>query len=149
MGKQLTDEQIAAALLESKTRKEAAERLNITPRALYARMQSHELQAVLDVLRADRLRNKLEALDEAQAQAVQCLLAIMNNEQASAGDRLKAAQFILSAGTAARQELNAAEARAVGNLREAAKAEYIRECGQKKLEATKKGEFHLDLSGFL
>lgn len=122
----VSDESIAAALLECRTRAEAAEKLGISPRTLYDRMQSYSLQSILSVLRADQLKTRLKALETAEQTAIDTVISIMTDESANTGDRLKACGMILEAGRAARQEIGDADSLAVTRLRNAEKLDNER-----------------------
>lgn len=121
-----TNEEIAAALIESRSKREAAEKLNISAPTLYSRLQSFELQSVIAVMRSDMLRNRLDALDDAQTEAIDTIRKIMTDDDASNSDRLKAAMYVLESGRAAREELSKVDAAAVGKLRHAAKLDRDR-----------------------
>lgn len=127
--KQKTDEEIAAALLECSTKSEAAERLGIDRKTLYNRMQSHEVQAILSAMRADRLRSRLAALDAMHQKAIDTICGVLDSDTASNTDRLKAASMALNAERAARAELNAAECLTVERLRCAAADEWAKATG--------------------
>lgn len=124
--KELSSEEIAVAIIESKTKKEAAEKLKITVRTLYDKLQSFEVQSVISVLRAEQLKARLNALEDSQEKAIKTICAIMESPESSAGDRLKAAAIILETGRAARAEIAAAEANAIGRLRNASREEQNR-----------------------
>lgn len=119
-------ETIAAAIMESSTRKEAAERLGVPVRTLYDYMKSFEVQAVVSSLRADQLRERMQTLEDAQRQAIETITGILKSDEATNGDKLKAAALILNAGAAARSEYKLTEESAVGKLRSAAKLECER-----------------------
>lgn len=141
-----TNEEIAVCLLECKTQADAADRLNISTRTLYDRLQSFELQSILATIRADQLRSRLQAIDDAQAQAVQTICDIMNAKDSSTSDRLKAAALILESGRAARAELATAESAAVGRLRNARRCDRVREGENKAEDARARGEMVLDFT---
>lgn len=140
----ISDEAIAAALIENRTRKDAAAALGMPVRTLFDRCQSFELLAMLDQLRADQLRSRLEALDAAQESAVRCLREIIENDEAPEFARIKAAAIILDAGRAARSELAAADARAASRAQNSERAEYDRQTEHNAIEARKRGEFIID-----
>lgn len=114
--RQIEDEEIAAALIQSRTKAEAAEKLNISARQLYARLKSYTLQALIQSLRADALRSQMQTLAEAQTEAAAVVIEIMRSEEATTHDRLKAAALILDAGRAARKELAELDAAAADRL---------------------------------
>ena len=71
--RQFTDEQIALAICESCTRIEAANKLKISRRQLYDRLQSFEVQALIRTIRSDQLRKRLALLESAQESAIQTI----------------------------------------------------------------------------
>ena len=142
----ITDEEIALALIESKTRREAAEKLNMPTRTLYERMQSFTFQSILADMRAEQLKNRLQILNDAQNNAAATLYNIMMNEESSAGDRIRAAVAILDAGRAARQELQTLETDAVGRMRAARRLDREREGQNRAEDARARGEMVLDFA---
>lgn len=142
----ITDEEIALALIESKTRREAAEKLNMPTRTLYERMQSFAFQSILSDMRAEQLKNRLQILNDAQNNAAATLYNIMMNEENSAGDRIRAAVAILDAGRAARQELQTLETDAVGRMRAARRLDREREGQNRAEDARARGEMVLDFA---
>lgn len=130
-------ETIAAAIMESATRKEAAQRLGVSDRSLYEYMKDFRVQAIVTALRADQLRQRMEALDESTKIAVQTLTDMLTSEEATNGDKLKAAQIILSAGAAARSSYTVTEAQAVNRLQNA-----------QRLENERHGLYTFDLPSF-
>lgn len=105
----LDAQQIALAVVESRTKTEAAERLRITPRTLFDKLKSREVQALIASFRADSLQSRLAALEDAQTDALQTVRNILKSDETSAGEKLKAAQIILNTGRAARLDLEEAE----------------------------------------
>lgn len=114
-------ETIAAALMESSTRKEAAQKLGVSDRTLYEWSKSFQVQAVLSALRADQLRGRMQILEDAQMQAIETITAMLKDDKASNADKIRAAQLILSAGSAARSEYFNTDTQAIGRLRNAQK----------------------------
>ena len=116
----LDSQQIALAVCESRTRAEAAERLKIAPRTLFDRLQDREVQAYITAFRADLVTSRLQALEDAQTEALQTVRSILQAEDTSASEKLKAAQLILETGRALRQDIAAADAQSAQLAREAA-----------------------------
>lgn len=119
-------ERIAAAIMESSTRAEAAKRLGVSDRTLYEYCKRFDVAAILHALRADQLRGRIQMLEEAQTQAVQTITDMLRSDDASNSDKLKAAALILQAGAAARSEYIKMDSDAVGRLRYANKLEAER-----------------------
>lgn len=138
--KQIDDSDIIAAMLSSRTRQEAADKLHISARQLFERLKSYDLQASLSAHRADALRTRLQALEDAQQAAISVILDIMKSEDSTPTERLKAAALILDSGRAARAELAAADADAVGKQRGAERMDKEMDTQHKRLN----GEFVLD-----
>lgn len=124
--RQISDEVILNALLTSRTKGEAAKQAGCDVRTIFERLKDFEFSAQLAALRADQLRANLEKAENAQCEAIDVVLSIMQSDESSAGDKLKAAQILLSFGTAARQAITAAESAAVGQLRNARHCEANR-----------------------
>ena len=57
--KQFTDEEIALAVCESRTKQDAASTLHMGTRQLYERLKSYEVQALIRAIRADQLQKRL------------------------------------------------------------------------------------------
>ena len=124
--KQYSDEQIALAICESCTRIEAANKLKISRRQLYDRLQSFEVQALIRTIRSDQLQKRLAMLESAQESAIQTITGIMQSDESTNTEKLKAAALILESGRLARAETAAADADAIGKLRNAQAAENDR-----------------------
>ena len=107
--KKIDDTEIAAAVLTAPTRTAAAEQLGISTRSLFDHMRRRSVQALLSDLRAERLRQQMQRLDDAQAAAVDTLRTIMQDADVAAGDRIRAARAVLEIGAAARAECAAAD----------------------------------------
>lgn len=119
--KQVTNEEIALAVAESRTKKEAAQRCGLSARQLYERLLDRETAALVESLRADQLRGRLQALDDAQGAAIRCIVDIMQDAENAPETRLKAAISLLECGRAARAETSTLEARAAQAARDAAR----------------------------
>ena len=117
--KQVGDEEIAIAVCECRTRKEAAEKCGISARQLYEREQAYTVQALIRYYRGELLKVRLEALEDVQTLAAQTIRDIMQNPSNSAETRLKAASIALGEGRQARQELRTIEAGAIEAARNA------------------------------
>lgn len=131
--KQVDDAAIISAVLSTRTRKEAAERLQMSERQLYERLKSYELQSQLAAARADALRIQVQSIQDAQSDAVRCILDIMKSNDSSVSERLRAAALILDIGKSARAELNAADADAVGKVRGAGRMDKEMETERRRL----------------
>lgn len=138
--KQLDAETVAAAVFESRTKKEAAERLAISSRCLYDYLQNYEVQSILTALRADKARAWWDALDDLTACALDTLRETLESDESSRAEKLRAASIILDAGRIARQDAAAADMDAVGRLRYARQQEYERQEEIKQQEARENGK---------
>lgn len=94
-GKIYSDESLLTALQTHGTVQAAAESVGCSKRLIYSRMQDAGFRARLTAYRAERVRNTAALLDHASMQAVQCLLSILNDPDATPPDRIKAATAIL------------------------------------------------------
>ena len=117
--KQIDDSEIALAICECKTKKEAAEKCGLSARQLYEREQAYTVQALIRYYRGEVLKTRLEALEDVQTLAAQTIRDIMQDTGNSAETRLKAACAALDAGRQARQELRTIESGAIEAARNA------------------------------
>ena len=124
--KRYTDEDIINAVVTSPTKQAAADKIGISRRQLFERLQEFPIQAAIRAYRLDLLQSRLKALEDAQVQAIATITAIMQNDEASNTDRLRAASLILDHGRAARQEITQADENAIGKLRSAEQSEMSR-----------------------
>lgn len=91
------NEEIIAALLSTKTRKAAAEKLNISERRLRERLRDDlDLKADYAAARLDILQGTLSAIQEHLLDAVQVVTDVMNDTNVNAATRLQAAQTMLN-----------------------------------------------------
>ena len=107
--KAISDEEIVAAIIASKTIKEAAETVSLTPRAVYERMQSKSFRAAYSEARTDILRRAVLSVTEKMTAAVDTISEIMENGDVNPAVRLQAAQSILSTATKLSANLGSAE----------------------------------------
>ena len=138
--KQLDAETVAAAVFESRTKKEAAERLAISDRCLYDYLQSYEVQSILTAMRADRIRKWWEQLDDLTACALDALRDTLESEESSRAEKLRAASIVLDASRTARQDAAEAEQDAVGRLRYYRQQEFDRQRELEDQAARERGE---------
>lgn len=102
--KKATDEQIAAALLECGTIKQAAAACGISERAIYDRMNTNDFQSIYKAAKADIIRAAVFNLNSRLQAAVDTIAEIMADKEARPATRLQAAQMILThAGRAAQR----------------------------------------------
>ena len=117
--KQLDAATVAAAVIESRTKKEAAERLAISDRCLYDYMKTHEVRALLSSFRADKMRNTFAALDDLTVSALDTLRAILDSDESTNAEKMRAASIVLDAGRIARRDLEELDSIAFSNMRNA------------------------------
>ena len=115
--KQVSDAEIVAAMVTSRTRAEAAEKLKLDPRTLYERLKSYDVQASIAAHRADALRTQMQTLEDVQSNAVKMIYNVMVSDESTNAEKLKAAAMLLDYGRIARQEIAAADADAIGKQR--------------------------------
>ena len=90
----VSDEEIIAALLQSGTLAQAAQLVNISPRALYDRMSYREFQAAYTAAKADIIRGAVQNLCADLHLAAQTVRDIMLDKEANPATRLSAAKLI-------------------------------------------------------
>lgn len=100
MSKAQNQSRALAALLESNTLTEAAEKAGISRKTLYGYIREDpEFGKAYQAARDQIALEQLDTLNEAKGRATTLLVAFMDDEEQPASIRLKAAQTILSAAT--------------------------------------------------
>lgn len=122
----MTDEKLIEALICCNTYTEAAERAGCSVKTIYNKLQEFPFCAALNAARADARREMFARLAAAQSQALECLLCILNDSEATNGDKIKAAGLLLEKGAAAAAALQFDEFDTAGKLRNADRAEAER-----------------------
>ena len=92
----ISNEEIIAALLQSGTIKAAAEKLGITARSIYDRMDNREFRAEYMEAKSDILRKAVYSINDKLSEAIEAITEIMNDPKNNAATRLQAAQTILN-----------------------------------------------------
>ena len=92
-----TPEEIVSALLSSKSRTEAAEKLGVSRRTLYTWTHSAEVAQLYEKKKADLLQAAADIFVQNLARAVEALADIVGSEP-RAGDRIQAARALLAFG---------------------------------------------------
>ena len=92
----ISNEEIIAALLQSGTIKAAAEKLGITARSIYDRMDEREFRAEYMEAKNDILRKAVYSINDKLSEAIEAITEIMNDPKNNAATRLQAAQTILN-----------------------------------------------------
>jgi hypothetical protein len=87
---------LLAALLTSKTTREAIAKANIAERTAYRWMQDESFKSALAEAEGQLLSEALRRLLNMQAQAIDALEAILTNPASRQSDRLKAVELALS-----------------------------------------------------
>lgn len=101
---------VAAAVIECRTKKDAAERLAISERCLYDYLQRYEVQAILSARRADRARSMFAALDDLTGSALDTLRRILDSDDSTNSEKMRAASIVLDAGRTARRDIDEMDA---------------------------------------
>ena len=91
----ITDERMIEALITTSSVTKCAEVLGCTRKSIYDRLKKPEFYAKLQQQRKDCFALSTCKITNAQEQAVQTLIDIMNSTDATDGCRLKASQIIL------------------------------------------------------
>ncbi len=95
--KEITNEQIIIALMNSGTVKGAAATLGITDRTIYNRMIDGDFQTEYKAARADLLRTALNRINDNLSAAIDTVATVMNDSKVNPATRLQAAQTIINA----------------------------------------------------
>ena len=91
----ITDERMIEALITTESITKCAEVLGCNRKSIYDRLQKPEFYAKLQQQRKDIFALTTSKITNAQEQAVQTLIDIMNSADASDGCKIKASQIIL------------------------------------------------------
>ena len=105
----VSDEQLIAALLNSRTLKTAAAAAGISERALYDRMNKREFQALYKAAKADLIRAAVFDMNNKLQEAIDTVAEIMTDQDNNPAIRLQAAQTILNNAAKFSQRLQAEE----------------------------------------
>lgn len=122
----MKDEKIISALICCNTYTEAAKKAGCSVKTIYNKLQEFPFCAALSAARADARREMFARLAGAQSQALECLLDILTDAEATNGDKIKAASLLLEKGAAAAAALQWDEAETADKLRNADRAEAER-----------------------
>ena len=95
--KHRSDEETAAAILATDTLQEAAESLEISPRALYDRMNRPSFVQLYTEARQDILRSAVIAVTNKLTEATNTVTEIMQDQDNPPSVRLQAAKLIIDA----------------------------------------------------
>ncbi len=96
----VSNEQIIAALLQSGTIREAAQAVNISPRAIYDRMkEDREFRGMYAQAKTDLMRQAVFSISGRLSEAITAVADIMNDPETNAAVRLQAAQTIINNAT--------------------------------------------------
>lgn len=90
----ISDEQIIAALISSRTQGEAASIVGISQRRLYDRMQTQDFKILYKHTRAEILRGTVQALTSLQAKALSVYDEILSGDYQTS-EKLKAADAVM------------------------------------------------------
>lgn len=104
----LSNEQVISAVLNTRTRGEAARTLGISERALYERLQKPECAEMLREASGKMLEDATNAATGRLMAAVAVIDEIMSKDTADDGTRLRAAESLIRA-SARLMELSAAQ----------------------------------------
>ncbi len=90
----VTDEMIVAALVSCQSNKKAAQKLGITERSLYRRLQSEELQRKLREAQNVLIDAAIMEMKRNLQSSVSVIVSVMNNMECSPQVRINAADMI-------------------------------------------------------
>ena len=108
----VSNEEIIAALMNSRTLAQAAQAAGISSRALYDRMGDAEFRAEYRTAKAAIMRQAAQALNDRIGGAVDTIAGIMQDADTNPAVRLQAAQIILLQAAKFSERLDAADAQA-------------------------------------
>lgn len=95
-GGAVSNEEIIAALMQSGTIAEAAEKVGLTPRSVYERMKTREFIAAYSEAKNDLVRAAVFSINRNLGAAIDTVTEIMTDNSAPASVRLQAAQTIIT-----------------------------------------------------
>ena len=105
----VSDEEIIAALLESGTIREAAQKTGLTDRTIRERMCSRELKSAYKGAKTDIIRKAVLSINGKLSTAIDAVADIMNDKATNAAVRLQAAQTIINNAAKFTERLTAEE----------------------------------------
>ena len=94
--KAVSNEEMLAAILASKTFKEAADSLDISIRTIYERMHTTDFRMMYTDAKAEILRTAVNSVNSHVAEALETVAGIMNDTKNNPAVRLQAAQTIIN-----------------------------------------------------
>lgn len=94
--KAVSDEEIAAALLTSRTIKDAAQAVGLSAREIYNRLETKETYKVYRQARADVLRTAVNNVNDKLSLAIEEIADIMTDKATNPAIRLQCAQTLLA-----------------------------------------------------
>lgn len=92
----VSNEEIIAALIVSRTTAEAAEKVGISRRTLYERMTDNDFREEYAEAKNDILRQAVLQFNSMITEAIDTLADIMEDKSVNAAVRLQAAQFLIN-----------------------------------------------------
>ena len=112
MAKTISDEVLAAALVEHGTIRDAAKAAGVSERTLYERMKQEDFRNLYQNARTDVLRSAVLNLTRRLQEAIETVSEIMTDKEISPATRLQAAQTILNHAGKLQDRLQEADDRA-------------------------------------
>lgn len=91
----VSDEEIAAAIIQTGSQRAAAKLLNISEKTIYNRLSNQNFRAVYGNAKNEILRTAVNSLNEKLADAISTTAEIMNDKTAAPQIRLQAARTIM------------------------------------------------------
>lgn len=105
----VSDEQIIAALLNSGSIQQAAEKTGLAPRTMYDRMGTRDFRAAYSAAKSDIMRQAVLSMNRNLSAAVDVVTGIMNDDENPAAIRLQAAKMIIENAAKFADRLNSAD----------------------------------------
>ena len=91
----LSNDEIVATLLTSSSISEVADKLGVSTRTLYSRMNDNGFKGLYKAARNDLLRSTVSDMRQALSDSVATIRDVLNDKNVSAGVRLQAAGMVL------------------------------------------------------
>ena len=91
----VSDEEIVAALLNSGSIQQAAEKTGLAPRTMYDRMGTRDFRAAYSAAKSDIMRQAVLSMNRNLSAAVDVVMNVMTDDNNPAAVRLQAAKLLL------------------------------------------------------
>lgn len=107
--KALSNETIIAAIIQSNTYKDAADKLGISIRTIYDRMHDKDFKMQYTDAKAQVLRTAVNSVNSHLSEAIEVIAGIMNNAENNPAVRMQAAQTMINTSIKLKGHIEGAE----------------------------------------